>query len=268
MTQSSLPTYFLSHGGGPWPWLDGDIRRAFDRLEQSLKVIPDAIGGLPRAILMVTGHWEESEFTASAGAAPGMIYDYGGFPEHTYSIRYPAPGDPRLAARAVELLRESGLGADTDEGRGFDHGTFSVMQVMRPEADVPVVQLSVRRDMDPAAHLAAGRALSPLRSEGVLIVGSGLSYHNLRLWGAAAAAPSAAFDAWLQDVLVNKAPTAREAALINWAQAPAARMAHPREDHLLPLMVAVGAAGDGAGSCVYHEDQFMGSITASSFRFD
>lgn len=267
MTQSPLPTYFLSHGGGPWPWLDGDVRRAYDGLEQSLKAIPDAIGGLPQAILMVTGHWEEAQFTASAGATPGMIYDYGGFPEHTYRIRYSAPGDPRLAARAVALLRAVGLGANTDDARGFDHGTFSVMQVVRPEADVPVVQVSVRRDMDPAAHLLAGRALSPLRNEGVLIVGSGLSYHNLRLWGKAAAEPSAAFDAWLQEVLVNKVSTAREAALVNWTQAPSARIAHPREDHLLPLMMAVGAASNDAGTCVYHQDDFMGSITTSSFRF-
>lgn len=267
MTQSPLPTYFLSHGGGPWPWLDGDIRRAYDRLERSLEAIPDAIGGLPRAILMVTGHWEAAQFAASAGTAPGMIYDYGGFSEHTYRIQYPAPGDPRLAAQAVELLRASGLDADTDDNRGFDHGTFSVMQVVRPEADIPVVQLSVRHDMDPAAHFLAGRALSPLRNEGVLIVGSGLSYHNLRLWGKAAAEPSACFDAWLQEVLVNKSSAAREAALVNWEQAPAARIAHPREDHLLPLMLAVGAASEEAGTCVYHQDDFMGSITVSSFRF-
>lgn len=267
MTQFPLPTYFLSHGGGPWPWLDGDWRRAHGRLEQSLKAIPDAIGGLPRAILMVTGHWEEDQFTAGADTAPEMIYDYGGFPEHTYRISYPAPGDPQVAARAVALLRAAGLDADTDDSRGFDHGTFSVMQILRPEADVPVVQLSVRRDMDPAAHLLAGRALSPLRNEGVLIVGSGLSYHNLRLLGPAGAEPSAAFDAWLQEALVHKTSSARETELINWLQAPAARLAHPREDHFLPLMVAVGAARDEAGTCVYHQDDYMGSITTSSFRF-
>jgi aromatic ring-opening dioxygenase catalytic subunit (LigB family) len=267
MTQTRLPTYFVSHGGGPWPWLDGDIRRAYVGLEQSLKAMPGEVGGLPRAILMVTGHWETAEFAVSAAAAPGMIYDYVGFPEHTYHIRYPAPGDPVLAMRVVELLGTAGLAASADGSRGFDHGTFSVMQAMRPEADVPVVQLSLRRDMDPAAHILAGKALAPLRNEGILIVGSGLSYHNLRLWGAPAAQPSAEFDAWLEEVLVREGPAVRESMLLNWTQAPAARIAHPREDHLLPLMVAVGAASEEAGTCVYHDDDFMGSITVSSFRF-
>ncbi|WP_245829563.1 DODA-type extradiol aromatic ring-opening family dioxygenase [Novosphingobium mathurense] len=161
----------------------------------------------------------------------------------------------------------AGIGAGTDESRGFDHGTFSVMQAMRPEADLPVVQLSVRHDMDPSAHLLAGKALAPLRDEGILIMGSGLTYHNLRLWGPAATQPSAAFDAWLQNALVAKTSAEREAMLRNWTQAPAARVAHPREDHLLPLMVAIGAASEEAETCVYHQDEFMGSITASSFRF-
>lgn len=267
MTSKRLPAYFVSHGGGPWPWLEGEIRHAYGELERSLKAILAEVDGLPKAILMVTGHWETSEFLASAGATPGMIYDYGGFPEHTYHIRYPAPGDPALAARVVELLRAADLDSGLDETRGFDHGTFSVMQVMRPEADVPVVQLSVRNDMDPSAHISAGQALAPLRDEGILIVGSGLSYHNLRLWGSAAAQPSAAFDAWLQDALVAKAPAARQAMLRDWTHAPCARIAHPREDHLLPLMVAVGAAGEDPGTCVYHQEDFMGSICASSFRF-
>ncbi|SLK12697.1 Catalytic LigB subunit of aromatic ring-opening dioxygenase [Novosphingobium mathurense] len=171
-------------------------------------------------------------------------------------------------ARDLRLSRNrAGIGAGTDESRGFDHGTFSVMQAMRPEADLPVVQLSVRHDMDPSAHLLAGKALAPLRDEGILIMGSGLTYHNLRLWGPAATQPSAAFDAWLQNALVAKTSAEREAMLRNWTQAPAARVAHPREDHLLPLMVAIGAASEEAETCVYHQDEFMGSITASSFRF-
>jgi aromatic ring-opening dioxygenase catalytic subunit (LigB family) len=267
MTQTRLPTYFVSHGGGPWPWLEGDVRRAYGQLEASLQAMLGAVGPLPRAILMVTGHWETAEFAVSSGAAPGMIYDYGGFPEHTYHIRYPAPGDPALATRVAELLQGAGIAAHADATRGFDHGTFSVMQVMRPEADIPVVQLSVRHDLDPAAHIRAGKALAPLRDDGILIVGSGLTYHNLRQWNAAAAQPSAAFDSWLQEALVANSGAAREAMLDDWAHAPAARLAHPREDHLLPLMVAVGAASADAGACVYHQDDFMGSITASSFRF-
>lgn len=267
MIEARLPTFFVSHGGGPWPWLDGDIRQAHQPLERSLQAILGQLDATPRAILMVTGHWETREFAVSTGAAPGMIYDYGGFPEHTYKIHYPAPGDPGLALAVVALLQGVGLGAHGDDTRGFDHGTFSVMQVMRPEADIRVVQLSVRRDLDPAAHLLAGQALAALRDQGILIVGSGLTYHNLRLWNAAGAQPSAAFDVWLQDALVATSGPAREAKLRDWADAPSARLAHPRADHLLPLMVAVGAASGEPGTCVYYQDDFMGSITASSFRF-
>jgi aromatic ring-opening dioxygenase catalytic subunit (LigB family) len=267
MTHTKFPTYFLSHGGGPWPWLEGDVRRAYVALEASLAGLLATLPALPKAILMVTAHWETRDFALSSSPTPAMLYDYGGFPEHTYHIHYKAPGQPDLAARATGLLQAAGLASHMDAERGFDHGTFSLMQVVRPQADIPVVQLSVQLDMNPQAHIAAGKALAPLRDEGVLIIGSGLSYHNLRLWGAGAAQPSAAFDAWLQAALVAHSSTEREKLLHIWAQAPAARIAHPREDHLLPLMVAVGAANEEAGVCIYHESDFMSSITASSFRF-
>ena len=195
-----------------------------------------------------------------------MIYDYGGFPPHTYQIRYPAPGAPAIAARVQALLQQAGIPVAMDEERGFDHGTFTPLYAMYPEADVPVVQLSIQRDYDPEAHLALGRALAPLREEGVLIVGSGLSYHNLRAFGAAARGPSEAFDGWLHGVM-SAPPGERAAALRDWAKAPAARIAHPQEDHLIPLMVAAGAAEGEAAHRVYHERDFMGGVTASSYRF-
>jgi aromatic ring-opening dioxygenase catalytic subunit (LigB family) len=143
---------------------------------------------------------------------------------------------------------------------------YSPMVVIYPQADMPTVQLSLRRGLDPAAHLAAGRALAPLRDEGVLIVGSGLSYHNLRAFGPAAKQPSAAFDAWL-DASLAAAGKLRSSALTDWAQAPSARQAHPREEHLLPLMVAVGAAEDERALRTYHEDAFFGGISVSNWRF-
>lgn len=225
------------------------------------------IGGPPRAFLVVTAHWEEARFTLSSGEAPGMFYDYGGFPEHTYRVKYPAPGDPALAARVAGLLEGAGLEARLDPVRGFDHGTFSTMQVVRPEADVPVVQLSLRRDFDPAAHLLAGRALAPLRDEGVLIIGSGASFHNLQRLGQAAAEPSVVFDRWLQETLTARPAAERELLLADWEQAPAARLAHAREEHLLPLMVAAGAAPGEQGRCVCLEPAFMGVTTIASFRF-
>ena len=261
-----LPTYFISHGGGPWPYMD-DWRRAMHQLELALQDMPRQIGDTPKAVLVVSGHWESDDFAVMASARPPMLYDYSGFPAHTYQVVYAAPGAPAIAQRAHALIQAAGLPSHLDPERGFDHGTFAPLVVMYPAADVPVLQLSLRHHMDPAEHIALGRAIAPLRDEGVLIVGSGLSYHNLGRFGAAGRAPSEAFDAWLQTTLVGSAPKEREARLLQWTSAPAARTAHPREDHLIPLMVALGAAEDETATCVYHEENIFGGVTASSFRF-
>ena len=175
MSNSRLPTYFVSHGGGPWPWMKDQMGGAYDRLEASLARMPAEIGRTPRAVLMVSAHWEEPEFTLQVNPRPPMLYDYGGFPDFTYRIQYPAPGSPEVARRAGELLAAAGIAAREDGERGFDHGMFAPMAVIYPQADVPVLQLSLRRGLDPAQHLALGQALAPLRDEDVLIVGSGLS---------------------------------------------------------------------------------------------
>jgi aromatic ring-opening dioxygenase catalytic subunit (LigB family) len=262
----TLPTFFISHGGGPWPWLDGDFRRQFDRLEVSLRDIAASVRPKPRAILVISGHWEAPRFTVMSSGRPGMVYDYSGFPEHTYSIRYAAPGAPEVAERVRELLEQAGIPAALDPDQGFDHGTYAPLAVMYPDADVPVVQLSLKSGYSPEEHLAVGRALRPLRDEGVLIVASGLSYHNLRRFGAAAREPSEAFDAWLDGTL-NAKPQERSRRLADWSNAPSARIAHPQEDHFIPLMVAVGAAEGEPAHRVYHERGFMGGVTASSYRF-
>ena len=263
---AALPTYFVSHGGGPWPFMKDQYGSTYDQLEASLVDIPRQIGTRPQAVLVVSGHWEEREFTLSSGEQPTMIYDYGGFPAHTYQVQYKAPGSPALAERAAELIGAAGISVDLDPARGFDHGTFSMLYPVYPKADVPVVQLSLRHGLDPMTHLAVGRALAPLRHEGVLIIGSGLSFHNLHQFGPAGRQASHAFDEWLQ-LSMGLTPSQRTAALLHWDQAPYARMAHPREEHLLPLMVALGAAEQEAATCVYHEDAFFGSLAVSSFRF-
>jgi aromatic ring-opening dioxygenase catalytic subunit (LigB family) len=263
---SRLPTYFLSHGGGPWPWLEGPFRRQFDKLEASLAEVARSVSPRPRAVLVVSGHWEADRPTVQSGERPGMVYDYSGFPPHTYSIRYESPGSPEVARRVKELLERAGIPAALDPDRGYDHGTFAPLAAMYPGADVPVLQLSLKHGYDPREHLAIGRALAPLRDEGVLIVGSGLSYHNLRMLGPAGRAPSRQFDAWLDESLAA-APAERTMRLEQWERAPAARIAHPEEDHLVPLMVAVGAAEDEPATRIYHEDDFMGGVTASSYRF-
>lgn len=262
----TLPVYFISHGGGPWPYMP-EAARANAALAASLRDIPRQLGRRPSAILMVSAHWEAPQFTVSTAAAPGMLYDYYGFPAHTYQVRYPAPGSPELARRVLAHLRDAGLPAGHDDERGFDHGAFVPAYVMYPDADVPMVQLSLRSGYDPQEHLALGRALAPLRNDDVLILGSGLSYHNLRVMGPAGALPSARFDEWLQQVVVDGPVEERAAQLRQWAAAPAARQAHPREDHLIPLMVAAGAAESESAVCVYHETTAFGGITASSFRF-
>ena len=261
-----MPTFFLSHGGGPWPFMDGDYRRAHAKLEASLQALPTTLPEKPKAILMISAHWEAPAFTVMTSARPGMLYDYGGFPAHTYEVVYPAPGDPALAERVVGLIEAAGLPAARDATRGFDHGAFCTLAPMYPDAQVPVVQLSLRRGLDPAEHLALGRALAPLREEGVLILGSGFSFHNLSLmFNRRGQAPSVAFDAWLQSAL--PAADGRAERLAAWELAPAARQAHAREEHLLPLMVAAGAAEGEPGSCNYHQTDYLGGLTASSFRF-
>lgn len=260
-----LPTYFVSHGGGPWPWMP-EMAAALQSLSDALADMPRQIGRAPRAVLMVTAHWEAPAFTLGAHPHPPMVYDYGGFPPHTYRIVYPAPGAPELAHEVYELVAGAGLPVALDTQRGYDHGTFVPMAVMYPNADVPVLQVSLRRGLDATEHLAFGRALAPLRDQDVLIVGSGLSYHNLRAFGPAAREPSEAFDAWLHDTMTAPPPE-RARRLLDWHRAPAARQAHPREEHLLPLMVATGAAGDDSAHCVYHERGIFGGVTASSFRF-
>jgi aromatic ring-opening dioxygenase catalytic subunit (LigB family) len=264
-----FPTFYLSHGGGPWPYMSEEARRPFARLEASLRQLPGALPGKPEAILVVSGHWEEREFAVMAAASPPMVYDYGGFPEELYHIRYAAPGAPQLAAQVRSLIQQAGLPTRLDGERGFDHGTYALLAVTHPEADVPTFQVSLRADYDPQAHLRLGRALAPLRDEGVLIIGSGSSYHNLRrFFGPRGRREDAArFDAWLRETLIESAPAARARRLLEWADAPAAREAHPREDHLMPLHVAVGAAEEEPARAIYHEEDFLGAIALSSYRF-
>jgi aromatic ring-opening dioxygenase catalytic subunit (LigB family) len=263
---SRLPTYFISHGGGPWPWIP-PMREMLATLETSLARMPAEVGQTPKAILMISGHWEAGDFAVMSNPRPPMIYDYSGFPPETYKIVYPAPGAPDVAARAADLIRAAGLETHLDPKQGYDHGTFVPAYVMYPEAQVPLFQVAIRHDYDPAAHFALGRALAPLRDEGVLIVGSGLSYHNLRMMGQVGQVPSAAFDAWL-DATLALPPVARTAALLDWESAPHARTCHAQEDHLVPIFAALGAAEDAKATRVYHDTKAYGGITASSYRFD
>lgn len=260
---------FISHGGGPCFWFDTTPMfgpNAFDELrhflEKSLKDLPER----PKAILMVTAHWEEAVPTISIAKAPSMLYDYYGFPEHTYRLQYPAPGAPDIASKAIGLLKNAGIEAAEDNARGFDHGVFVPMLIADPEAEIPVAMMSLQRDLNPARHIAIGRALAPLRDDGVLIIGSGSSYHSLRAWRRTSEEPaSVAFDEWLNERMTTCTPADRNDSLIHWEKAPSARSCHPREEHLMPLMVVSGAAGEDMGRTMLRTS--IGGKAVSCFSF-
>ncbi len=265
MSDAKFPSMFVSHGGGPWPWVDG-MKQQFAKTAREFSALPGSLPARPKAVLVVTGHWEADEFTVCTGEHPPMEYDYSGFPAHTYQIRYPAPGSPLVAARVGELLEAAGIVHRTDDRRGFDHGTFVPLSLMYPEADVPIVMLSMKSSYDPAEHIRLGRALGPLRDEGVLIMGSGLTYHNMRGFGQAGSTPVAqAFEQFLNDAITQPDAARRNDLLVHWQDAPGARLAHPREDHLIPLMVVAGAAGADVGRRIF-VDQVM-NVAMASYTF-
>jgi aromatic ring-opening dioxygenase catalytic subunit (LigB family) len=261
-----LPTLFLPHGGGPCFFMDWPGTNPFARLGDWLSQLPGQLGFTLHAILVISGHWEEPEFSLTGSSAPSLIYDYSGFPEHTYSLKYDAPGSPELALRTQHLLTDFGIPVRIDPARGFDHGTFVPLKVIYPEAQIPVVQLSLHRSLDPALHLAVGRALAPLREEGVLILGSGMGTHNLRGLDGRYSAQLKQFDRWLTDAACHPDAKTRNLQLTHWLSAPHARIAHPHEDHLLPLMVVAGAAGEDQGRQIFHDSQMGMPVSAYLFR--
>ena len=240
------------------------MRATWRPLEEYLLGFASALSEKPRALLVISGHWEEDVPTVNVAATPPLLFDYHGFPDYTYELTWPAPGSPELAERVRGLLDAAGLPCTANRARGYDHGVFIPLKVVFPDADIPVVQLSMQRGPDPKAHLAIGRALRPLRDEGVLIIGSGQTYHNMRGFGEAAIDQKAeAFDAWLRHVVTDT--DSREKSLIDWDQAVGARDAQPREDHLLPLMVAAGAAPGETAIVDFHGHALGKPI--SGFRF-
>ncbi len=265
-----MPAVYLPHGGGPWPFIDQKLGDPveLDKLAAYLRALPGLPKTPPTAVLVVSAHWEESAPTVMTGASPPLLFDYYGFPPQAYRLTWPAPGDPVLAARVRDLLQGAGFTTGSDPTRGFDHGTFVPLKLAYPDATMPTVQLSLKAGLDPAEHLAMGRALAPLRDEGVFIVGSGSSYHNMQgFFGRAGdiGPASRAFDAWLEQA-ATAAPGDRDAMLERWASAPSARACHPREEHLMPLHVVAGAAGIDRGKLAYR-GVLMGAAF-SGYTFD
>lgn len=234
---------YFSHGGGPLPIL-GD--KSHDAMIRFMRQLPSQLRK-PDAILVISAHWEESAATLLSARTPAMFYDYYGFPDEAYRITYPAPGSPDLANRIAELLYKRTIQARVDPERGFDHGLYIPLKLMYPNADIPSLQLSLVRGLDPAAHVALGNALRELMHENILVVGSGFSFHNMNAfsWQGTIAPDSAndSFQNWLIAACTGPIPQSeREQRLINWKSAPSARYCHPREEHLLPLHVCLGTA--------------------------
>ncbi|EKF73507.1 extradiol ring-cleavage dioxygenase class III protein subunit B [Alcanivorax hongdengensis A-11-3] len=258
-----MATVYLTHGGGPLPLLGDPGHRA---LVASLRELASALPR-PRAIVLVSAHWETAQPCLTGAANPSLMYDYYGFPEPAYSLRYPASGEPVLAERLASALTDAGMPTTVDPQRGFDHGMFVPLTLLYPDASVPVVQLSLMHSLDPAAHLAMGRALAPLLGDDVMLIGSGSSFHNMPvLMGRGDEAGLQAnrqFEQWLASTCTDPTLSAaqREAALVDWRRAPGGAVSHPREEHLMPLMVCAGAAGRPADRIFQGA---MGAVQVSS----
>jgi aromatic ring-opening dioxygenase catalytic subunit (LigB family) len=268
--QKRLPTLFIPHGGGPCFFMEamaGLPDNTWDKMAAYLRDIGQRISPSPKAVLVISAHWETEKVSVLNTENYQLLYDYYGFPEHTYHLTYPAHGSAQVAARVTTLLNIAGIANTTDSTRGLDHGVFIPFKLIYPDADLPIVQLSLLHSLDPAAHLALGKALAPLRDEGVLIVGSGLSYHNLRQFftsNPAANEAAAQFDAWLTKTI--SAPAAERAqSLTHWQNAPGARDCHPRSEHLIPLMVVAGAAEEDIGFATYQENLIGKQVSGYQF---
>jgi aromatic ring-opening dioxygenase catalytic subunit (LigB family) len=236
---------YFSHGGGPLPILGDQSHQA---MIDFMLDLPTKIPR-PEKILVISAHWEEHEATLMSAERPAMFYDYYGFPEEAYKINYPAPGNPELATAIALMLTGQKIPAHLDPTRGFDHGLFIPLKMMYPEADIPCLQLSLLHSLDAAAHLRLGKALRGLLDENILVIGSGFSFHNQSAFFGQTRPrvddANSSFQDWLIETCAGEGldTAEREKRLVDWEQAPNARFCHPREEHLLPLLVCSGMAG-------------------------
>ena len=256
-----LPSLFLSHGS-PMVALTPDPAHDF------LAGLGTTLGR-PRAILVASAHWETPHPMVNAVERNRTIHDFGGFPRALYELRYDAPGDPALAEQVSDQLGAAGVPARIDPVRGLDHGAWVPLRLMYPQADVPVLQVSVQPQLGPAHHFELGRALAPLRGQGVLVIGSGSFTHDLsRFRGQGADAPEApdvaAFAAWMDTALLE----GRRCDLLTYRhRAPHAAAQHPTEEHLLPLFVAMGAGGPDARAERLHASISYGVLRMDAYGF-
>ncbi|MCO5590787.1 hypothetical protein L7F22_044762 [Adiantum nelumboides] len=256
-----MDTVYISHGS---PMLALDDCPARDFLRRWQEFMPEK----PKAVLAISAHWTTMEPSVSTTPNNSTIHDFYGFPPDLYQLKYDAPGAPGLAKRVKHLLNGAGFHlVEEHSSRGLDHGAWVPLLLMYPEVDIPVCQLSVQPYQDALHHYELGRALAPLRNEGVLIMASGSATHNLRTLKLDSSLPpswATSFDDWLNDCLV----TGRFDDVIQYeTKAPNARKAHPSPEHFLPLLVALGAAGDGAKARRIHTSWAVSTLSMASFTF-
>jgi 4,5-DOPA dioxygenase extradiol len=262
MTGSRWPALFVSHGSPTLPLERGEAVDFLRQLGRSL--------GRPEAILAVSAHWDTARPAVSSVEEPETIYDFYGFPEELYRLRYPAPGAPGMAKRAASLLADAGMQPQVDPQRGLDHGAWTSLMLMYPQADIPVTQLSIQSRLGPAHHVRLGAALRPLREEGVLIFASGGATHNLRELRHQRGNPVpqpwvVEFNEWLAHALKSR----RTDDLIAYREkAPHAVRNHPTDEHLIPLFVALGAGDPGGATQRLHSSIESGVISMDAYRFD
>lgn len=263
---TTLQALFISHGSPMLAIQDSPARRFLLELGKSLP--------RPKAIVVFSAHWESVGGPAvSFAERPETIHDFGGFPAALFEIDYPARGEPELAARLAALLGKAGFAVKRSPARGLDHGAWVPLRLMYPEADVPVLQVSILRGGTPAEHERLGRALSALREEGVLVIGSGSLTHNLyEFRGQGIDAPvqdwASDFAAWMHERLDGPLDEDRRAALLDYRRrAPHAERNHPTDEHLLPLFAAMGAAGTGARGERLHGSYEYGVLAMDVYAF-
>ena len=267
VTESNrMPAIYIPHGGGPAFFMkEGGMREMFQGNQDFLATVDNLLPSKPKSILLISAHWEANPVTVNGNLHSKLIYDYYGFPPEMYKLKYPATGNPELADQVTKLLNAVNIKCEVDPEAGYDHGVFIPLKVMYPDANIPVVSISVHKDLKADFHVAMGRALAPLRDQGVLIVGSGMSFHNLRGFGSEIYKDiSLKFDAWLDKVL-SGSNKSRGEQLSNWLSAPSARDAHPREEHLIPLMVVSGAGSDTPAKKIWAGT--IGQTRISSWAF-
>lgn len=275
------PIFFISHGGGPCFFMEDSsgLFSEMDKHSETAKFYKNFfkhaqvnLEGV-KGIVVISAHWEESQPTVQTNLKPPLYYDYYGFPDETYELKYPAPGDPQLARRVTDLLKAANFNTQEDDQRGYDHGVFIPLKLMIPEANIPIIQLSLISSLNSKAHINMGKALAPLREEGIMIIASGQVTHNLgSLRRASPQTPVQQyvknFVGWTTDAVTNPkySPKERLDLLENFQKAPSVKEAHPRAEHYVPILVAAGAAEGQVGKLVY-DKVILGHMSLACYQF-